>query len=75
LYFRFCHFSIGSELKVQIYPDSLICPEIDFQQHPQLALIITPSLFIGFEHMSNEWKVEEVNNEFGIGSFLRLYLN
>jgi hypothetical protein len=25
--------------------------------------------------MSNDWKVEEVNYEFGIGSFLRLYLN
>jgi hypothetical protein len=35
---------------------------------------ITSSLFIGFEHMSNEWKVEEVNYEFVIGSFLRLYM-
>jgi hypothetical protein len=32
------------------------------------------SLFIGFECMSNEWKVEKVNYEFDIGSFLRLYL-
>jgi hypothetical protein len=31
--------------------------------------IITPFLFIGFEHMSNEWKFEKVNYEFGIGSF------
>jgi hypothetical protein len=33
--------------------------------------IITSSLFIRFEHMSNEWKVEKVNYEFGITSFLR----
>jgi hypothetical protein len=33
--------------------------------------IITSSLFIRFEHMSNEWKVEEVKYEFGITSFLR----
>jgi hypothetical protein len=32
------------------------------------------SLLIRFEHMSNDWKVEEVNYEFGIGCFLRLYL-
>jgi hypothetical protein len=41
---------------------------MDFQQHPQLAVIITSSLFIGFERMSNDWKVEEVNYEFGIGT-------
>jgi hypothetical protein len=29
------------------------------------------SLFIRFEHMSNEWKVEKVNYEFGIASFPR----
>jgi hypothetical protein len=33
--------------------------------------IITSSLFIGFEHTSNEWKVKVVNYEFGITSFLR----
>jgi hypothetical protein len=33
--------------------------------------IITSSLFIGFEHMSNESKVEKVNYEFHIASFLR----
>jgi hypothetical protein len=33
--------------------------------------IITSSLFIGFEHASNDWKVEKVNYEFGITSFLR----
>jgi hypothetical protein len=33
--------------------------------------IITSSLFIGFEHMSDEWKREKVNYEFGITSFLR----
>jgi hypothetical protein len=27
---------------------------------------ITSALFIGFGHMSNEWKVEEVNYEFDI---------
>jgi hypothetical protein len=39
-----------------------------------VPMAITP-LFIRFEHMSNNWKVEEVNYEFGIGSFLRLYLD
>jgi hypothetical protein len=34
--------------------------------------IITSSLFIRFERMSNEWKFEEANYEFGIGSLLRL---
>jgi hypothetical protein len=33
--------------------------------------IITSSLFIGFEHTSNEWKVEKANYEFGVASFLR----
>jgi hypothetical protein len=32
--------------------------------------IITSSLFIGFECMSNGWKVAEVSYEFGIESFL-----
>jgi hypothetical protein len=36
---------------------------------------ITSSLFIKFEYMSNEWKVEKANYEFGIASFLRLYLD
>jgi hypothetical protein len=36
-----------------------------------VPMIITSSLFIGFERMSNEWKVEEVNYEFSIRSFLR----
>jgi hypothetical protein len=36
--------------------------------------IITSSLFIGFECMSIEWKVERVNYEFGIESFLGFYL-
>jgi hypothetical protein len=40
-----------------------------------VSMIITPFLFIGFEHMSNYWKVEKVSYEFGVGSFLRLYLN
>jgi hypothetical protein len=34
---------------------------------------ITSSLFIGFERMSNDSKIEKVNYEFGIRSFLRLY--
>jgi hypothetical protein len=38
-------------------------------------MIITSSLFIGFEHISNACKVEKVNYEFGILSFLRLYLD
>jgi hypothetical protein len=71
----FCQFFIKSELKVQICPGSLICPEMDFQQHPQLAVTITSSLFIGFERMTNEWKVEEVNYEFSIVSFLRMQLD
>jgi hypothetical protein len=33
--------------------------------------IIPSSLFIRFEHMSNDWKVEKVNYKFGIASFLR----
>jgi hypothetical protein len=37
--------------------------------------IITSSMFIGFERMRNDWKVEKVNYEFGIGSFLRLCLD
>jgi hypothetical protein len=37
--------------------------------------MITYSLFIRFERMSNDWKVEKVSYEFGIGSFLRLYLD
>jgi hypothetical protein len=37
--------------------------------------IRTSSLFIGFEHTSNELKVEKVNYEFGILSFLRFYLD
>jgi hypothetical protein len=36
-----------------------------------VPMIITSSLFIRFEHMSNEWKAENVNYEFGIASFLR----
>jgi hypothetical protein len=36
-----------------------------------VPMIITSSLFIRFEYMSNEWKVENVNYEFGIASFLR----
>jgi hypothetical protein len=32
--------------------------------------IVTSSMFIGFG-MSNEWKVEKVNYEFGMESFLR----
>jgi hypothetical protein len=44
---------------------------MDFQQHPQIAVIITSSIFIGFEHMSNDWKAEEVSYEYGITSFLR----
>jgi hypothetical protein len=38
-------------------------------------MIISSSLFIIFEHMSDDWKVEKVNYEFGIGSFLRLCLD
>jgi hypothetical protein len=48
---------------------------MDFQQHPQLAVIITSSLFIGFERLSDDWKVQEVSYEFSIESFLRLCLD
>jgi hypothetical protein len=41
----------------------------------RVSMIITSSLFIGFEHVSNEWKVEKVNCKFGMASFLRLYLD
>jgi hypothetical protein len=37
--------------------------------------IITSYLFDRFKHMSNEWKVEKVDYEFSIRSFLRLYLD
>jgi hypothetical protein len=36
-----------------------------------VPMIITFSLFIGFGHTSNDWKVEKVNYEFGITKFLR----
>jgi hypothetical protein len=36
--------------------------------------MITSSLFIRFERMSNEWKVEKVSYEFHIGCFLILCL-
>jgi hypothetical protein len=36
--------------------------------------IITP-LFIRFECMSNDWKGEKVNYEFGFGGFLGLYVD
>jgi hypothetical protein len=36
-----------------------------------VLMIITSSLFIGFEHTSNEWIVEKVNYELAITSFLR----
>jgi hypothetical protein len=35
-----------------------------------VPMSITSSLFIRFNHMSNDWKVEKVNYEFGIISFL-----
>jgi hypothetical protein len=40
-----------------------------------VPMIITSSLFIKFERMSNEWKVEKINYGFGIGSFQRLCLD
>jgi hypothetical protein len=40
-----------------------------------VLMLITCPLYIRFELMSNNWKVEEVNYEFGIESFLRLYLD
>jgi hypothetical protein len=36
-----------------------------------VPMIITYSLFIGFEHMCKYWKVEKVIYEFDIASFLR----
>jgi hypothetical protein len=36
-----------------------------------VSTIITSFLFIGFELMSNEWKVDKVNYEFGMVSFMR----
>jgi hypothetical protein len=35
--------------------------------------IITSSLFIRFDHMSNEWKVEKVNYELDFRGLLRWY--
>jgi hypothetical protein len=40
-----------------------------------IPMIITSSMFIGFELMSNDCKVEKVKYEFGIGCFLRMYLD
>jgi hypothetical protein len=40
-----------------------------------VSTIITSSLFIRFERMSNDWKVAKVSYEFGIGSFLILCLD
>jgi hypothetical protein len=40
-----------------------------------VPMIITSSLFIVFEHMSNNWKVEKVNYEFSFGDFLRWHLD
>jgi hypothetical protein len=40
-----------------------------------VPMIITSSLFIGFERMSNEWKVAKVSYEFDIRNFLRLCLD
>jgi hypothetical protein len=36
---------------------------------------IASSLFIRFERMGNNWKVKKTNYEFGIASFLLLYLD
>jgi hypothetical protein len=74
-------------LKLDISPDSAPYPIIRvLRDHRQsesesvskvlplvhcVSTIITLSLFIGFEHMSNDWKVKKVNYKFGIGSFLR----
>jgi hypothetical protein len=41
----------------------------------RVPTIITLSLFNGFEHTSNDWKVAKVSYEFDIGSFLRLCLD
>jgi hypothetical protein len=40
-----------------------------------VLMTITSPLFIGFEGMSNGWKVANVSYELGIGSFLRLCLD
>jgi hypothetical protein len=74
-----------------IYPDSApnsvsrvlrVCHQSKSESVFQVLLLvhcvptsITSSLFIGFEHMCNEWKVEKVSYEFGVASFLRLYLD
>jgi hypothetical protein len=42
----------------------LICPELIVSSTPQIAVIVTSSRLIGFERMSNDWKVEEVNYKF-----------
>jgi hypothetical protein len=71
LYSEFFVIPFGSSLKVRTCPDDLVCPELIFSSTLQIAVIITSSLFIGFKHMSNDSKFEEVNYEFGISSFLR----
>jgi hypothetical protein len=69
------------------FPDSAPCPisrvlrdrhlsksESMFKVPPpvhSVPMIITSSLFVGFERMSNGWKVGKVNYECDIASFLR----
>jgi hypothetical protein len=40
-----------------------------------VPMSITSSLFIRFEHIGNEWKAKKVRYEFGIASFLILFLD
>jgi hypothetical protein len=58
----------SSSVQIRIYiQDTFTCAPC--------SMIITSSLFIGFECMSNDWKFDKLNYEFGIGNFLRLYLD
>jgi hypothetical protein len=56
---RDCHLS-KSKSVIKVPP--LVCG---------IPMIITSSLFIGFERMSKEWKVWKVHYECDIASFLR----
>jgi hypothetical protein len=63
-------YPISGVLRDHHYPKSEAVFKVSSLVHC-VPTIITFSLFIRFEHMSNEWKVEKVNYEFAIACFLR----
>jgi hypothetical protein len=67
-------FSVSRALRDHCQSESEVVSNILPLGH-YVPMIITSSLFIIFERMSNEWKVEKVNCEFDFGGFLRWYLD